>query len=194
MSFSKEELNVRFSILKDEKIKKEVKIITLIDLLGEKEIKTNEAKEYLINWNVIPADLFQIEEELNRALNNKYSLQRTRAIVGRELIFPKEQINLLGTEKDTFIVDRTSSIIEVKFSSVSNISKQTLNNLKKNIGSQELGVLILKNQPCKVVFDLSNGDYYYDEFLKIAISYEWDSIVVKNMDTLFTLKRGRDAE
>lgn len=191
MSFTSSETTERVKLLKDSTVDREMKLITLLELLKENAIEIEEAKMYLREWNILKKqnnepkitisteELLQEEKDFSREAQQNY----------QELNLSREQIFLLGTPSDKYILNRKYSHVRLFFNNISTLSKSSLDFLKRKISLSEVEDLLFNNEPCKLEFNLNMGDYAYSEFREIAGLYEWNRIEIENPEVSFVLKR-----
>lgn len=191
MSFTSSETTERLTLLKNQHVDREKKLITLLELLKEDAIEIDDAKMYLREWGILKKQLNDSEKKilLDNALQNPENLIVQSTQEYQELNLSQEQIFLLGTPSDKYILNRNNSRVRLYFDNLSVISKSSLDYLKQKISIAEVEQLLINNEPCLLEFHLNMGDNAYFEFREIAGLYEWDKILIDNPKVSFVLRR-----
>lgn len=191
MSFTSSETEERLMLLKNQNVDREMKLIILLELLKEDAIEIEDAKTYLREWDILKKQLNDTEKKImsDNALQKPESIIKKSTSEYQELNLSQEQIFLLGTPSDKYILKRNNSHVRLYFDNLSTISKSSLDFLKQKISDAEVEQMLFNNEPYLLEFHLNMGDYAYSEFREIAVLYEWEKIEVENPEVSFILKR-----
>lgn len=191
MSFSLREAAARLTLLKDQSVDREVKLIALLELLQENAIELEESKGYLRDWGILKKQQIENGNGLNfdKEFNPSHDYEPKTPHDFQELKISKDQVALLGTANDKYILDSKNSYIRVYFGELSNLSKKTLGCLKKQFSIPELNRQSILNKPCVLEFTLSENEQVFTEFCEVASIFEWERIEIENPQVSFVLRK-----